>query len=213
MRLTLRHMLVVLLAALTMTGAASGRASVEIRAIDGRVLKPFEPAGAAGVIFFVATDCPISNTYAPEIQRVCRDYASRGVSCALMYEDVDIAGSSRDRGTGGAAGRNPLDAAVRAHLREYGYGTMIAAIDRARTISTHAKASVTPQAVVVDHRGEVRYRGRIDNFYAALGKPRQQVTEHDLRDALEDVLAGRPVKRPATNALGCHIVDPSFSRK
>ena len=34
----------------------------------------------------------------------------------------------------------------------------------------HAKASITPQAVVVDRAGAIRYRGRIDNFYAALGR-------------------------------------------
>lgn len=204
---------IAIVVAVSALAAASGRAAIEIASIDGRMLKPFEPAGAASVIFFVTSDCPISNTYAPEIQRVCRDYASRGVSCALMYEDVETsgAGSSGDRGLGGS--KSSLDETVRAHLREYRYGTMTAAVDRARTIATHAKASVTPQAVVVDRRGEIRYRGRIDNFYAALGKPRQTVTEHDLRDALEDVLAGRPVRKPDTKALGCHIVDPDFSRK
>jgi hypothetical protein len=62
--------------------------------------------------------------------------------------------------------------------------------------------------VVVDRAGSIRYSGRIDNFYAALGRPRQRVTEHDLRDALDAVLAGRPVPRPRTDAVGCHIVDP-----
>ena len=41
--------------------------------LSGQPLKPFEPAGPASVIFFVATDCPISNSYAPEIQSICRD--------------------------------------------------------------------------------------------------------------------------------------------
>ena len=45
-----------------------------MRDLSGRVVTPFAPAGAANVIFFVATDCPISNSYAPEIQRVCREY-------------------------------------------------------------------------------------------------------------------------------------------
>jgi hypothetical protein len=197
MRLTFGSF-VVALAAVTIAAAAGGGASIEIKTVDGRTVKPFEPTTAASVIFFVATDCPISNSFAPEIQRICRDYAGRGVSCSLMYEDV-----------------GPTDEAIRTHLREYGYGamtTMTAAADRARTIAKHAKASITPQAVVLDHRGEIRYRGRIDNFYAALGKPRQQVTERDLRDALDDLLAGRPVRKPETQALGCHIVNPDFSR-
>lgn len=52
---------------------------------------------------------------------------------------------------------------------------------------------------------DVRYRGRIDNLYINIGRTRQQVTSHDLTDALDAVLAGRPVKQPTTEALGCYI--------
>ncbi len=162
-----------------------------IRGIVGRVIDPFEPAGKATAVFFVCTDCPISNFYAPEIQSICRDYRSRGVDCALMYEDLKV------------------DAAtVLAHLKEYGYHGIPVAIDADREIAERAGATVTPQAVVIDHDGQVRYRGRIDNFYAALGRPRQKVTQHDVRDALDAVLAGKTVAEPETKALGCYIVDP-----
>lgn len=191
---TLMAMGLVLAAAVSASGDG---AAVQVRGVDGRVLTPFRPAQAANVLFFVATDCPISNSYAPEIQRVCRDYAGRGVTCSLMYEDVEVAGAV------------PLDEQVRKHLRDYRYGTMPAAIDRTRAVAREAHATITPQAIVVDRSGAIRYSGRIDNFYAALGKPRQRVTEHDLRDALDALLAGRPVPRPRTEALGCHIVDPA----
>lgn len=182
--------------------AALRAPDVRIRALDGEMLTPFAPAGTAGVIFFVATDCPISNSYASEIQRICRDYGSRGVQCSLMYEDVD---------SGAAPAR--LDDAARRHRAEFKYSGMAAAVDRLRAVATAAGASVTPQAIVVDRAGTIRYRGRIDNFYAALGKPRQQVTERDLREALDEVLAGRAVSRPETEALGCFIVDPAQLRK
>jgi AhpC/TSA family len=174
----------------------------EILDVTGHPLNPFEPAGVANVLFFIATDCPISNSYAPEIQSICRDYAGRGIECSLMYEDVDLAASSRQ-----------LDESVRKHLQEYGYTRIPAVVDRARTIAKRAKASVTPQAVVVDRTGKIRYRGRIDNFYAALGKTRRQVTEHDLRAALDAVLSGAVVPKSETEALGCFIVDPAVLRK
>jgi thiol-disulfide isomerase/thioredoxin len=177
---------------------ASARAPNQVRDIDGRVLALFEPASAASLILFVATDCPISNSYAPEIQRVCREYGPRGVNCALVYEDVETPGTR-------------VDDEVRKHLK---CGARVpAAVDRSRAIAKQAKATVTPQAVVIDRTGEIRYRGRIDNFYAAFGKTRQQVTERDLRDALDAVLAGRAVPRPETEALGCYIVDPATVRK
>jgi len=200
---TLRIVLASLLLASVTTLAAGeqGRAP-RLRALTGTPLAPFSPSGPANVVFFVATDCPVSNAYAPEIQRVCREYGPRGVSCALIYEDVDL-----DPSTGA------LDRQVTQHLTEYGYAGMPSAIDRDRTAASFARASITPQAFVVDRTGAIRYRGRIDNLYAALGKPRQHVTSHDLRDALDAVLAGRPVPTPETEALGCFIVDPALLRK
>lgn len=190
------------LAVLASAAATRGPAVGQILDLDGRPLNPFAPAGAANVIFFVATDCPISNSYAPEIQRVCREYGPRGVGCSLIYEDVDTSSSA-----------TRLDAEVRKHLQDYRYSDIAAAVDRTRAVAKRVKASVTPQAVVIDHAGEIRYRGRIDNFYAALGKPRQQVTERDLRNALDAVLSGRPVPKVETEALGCFIVDPALLRK
>jgi thiol-disulfide isomerase/thioredoxin len=192
----------VFLAVLAVAPANRGAAVGQILDLDGRPLNPFAPAGAANVIFFVATDCPISNSYAPEIQRVCREYGPRGVGCSLIYEDVDSSTSA-----------TRLDDEVRKHLWEYRYADIPAAVDRARTVAKRARASVTPQAVVIDRAGQIRYRGRIDNFYAALGKPRQQVTERDLRNALDAVLSGRPVPKIETEALGCFIVDPALLRK
>jgi hypothetical protein len=208
-----------------------------MNAVTGGTIMPFAPAGKAGVVFFVATDCPVSNSYAPEIQRVCREYGPRGVGCSLIYEDVDVHPTSAplvDRLNGtrspsdglsteiwradqrAARSRDyeeiPLDKQVRAHLQEYGYASVPAAVDRDRTAATAAKATITPLAVVVDRGGDIRYRGRIDNLYAALGKRRQQVTSHDLRDALDAVLSGRRVQNPETEALGCYITDPALLR-
>ena len=174
---------------------ASG-AGVRIRDMDGQLLDLFHPGGKAGVIFFISSDCPISNSYAPEIQRLCRTYEASGVSCSLLYEDVAITASE-----------------ARKHQTEYRYSGIPAAIDAKRDVSRAAHVSITPEAVVVDAKGQIRYRGRIDNFYASFGKSRQQVTEHDLSDAVDAVLAGRPVLKPETKALGCYIVDPEILRK
>jgi DNA-binding transcriptional LysR family regulator len=170
--------------------------SVQIRGIDGAILHPLEPSGAANVLFFVATDCPVSNSYAPEIQRICGAFAARGIGCALIYEDPGV--SAED---------------VRKHVDEYRYRGMPAAIDRDGSLAAEVRASITPQAVVVDRHGAIRYRGRIDNFYAGLGRPRQVVTAHDLQDALNAVVAGKPVATAETEAIGCYIVPSNLRRK
>jgi hypothetical protein len=162
--------------------------AAQMRDVDGTARDLFAPAGTANVLVFVASDCPISNGYAPEIQRICRDYRTKGVACSLVYEDMSI------------------DAAhVRAHRDAYGYKGIPAVIDADGAIAKRAKATVTPQAVVIGPGGSVKYRGRIDNQYAALGKPRRVVTVHDLRDSLDALLAGRPVAHPETEAFGCFI--------
>ena len=51
--------------------AALLAASFEMKGLRGETLRPLEPGGVANVLVFTATDCPVSNGYAPEIQRVC----------------------------------------------------------------------------------------------------------------------------------------------
>jgi hypothetical protein len=119
-----------------------------------------------------------------------------GVRCLLFYEDVAI-----DR-------RGALE-----HLRQYGYHDIAAAADGDRAVARRAGATVTPQAVVIDRRGDVRYRGRIDNAYVRFGTRRTHVTVHDLTDAIDAVLANRRVASPETEALGCAIAPHITSRK
>jgi len=137
----------------------------------------------------VSTDCPVSNAYAPEIQRVCDTYRSKGVACALVYEDVHVSAGD-----------------VRRHLDEHRYQGIAATIDADASLGARVSATITPETVVIDHTGAVRYRGRIDNFYVSFGHSRQVVTVHDLRNALDAVLAGKPVPAPVTDAVGCFIV-------
>ena len=167
--------------------AATGGTPV-VRDIDGRELTPLTPSGAAFVLFFITHDCPISNYYAPEIQRMCSEYKSKGVGCALVYIDPTLDSKS-----------------VRQHLTEYRYGDIPAILDRSRALVGATHATVTPEAVVVAHGGAVAYRGRIDNAYASLGKPRRQVTQRDLRAALDAILAGKSVAQAETSAVGCGI--------
>jgi hypothetical protein len=163
--------------------------SFEVKDVDGRPFKPFRVAGKAQVLFFLSAECPISRFYAREIQRTCKENAARGVSCSLVYEDLPV---------------NP--AAIKVHLREFGYSGIPAMTDNTGKIAAQVAATVTPQAVVLDRFGKIRYTGRIDNFYADLGKPRRAATVHDLRDALDAVVAGRVVARPETTPVGCFIV-------
>ena len=66
---------------------------------------------------------------------------------------------------------------------------------------------------MVDRPGKIRYSGRIDNYYADLGKPRRQATVHDLTESLDAIVAGRAVSNPETPAVGCFIMSPEIFKE
>jgi hypothetical protein len=162
---------------------------VAVRDIDGVMREPLKvEKGHAEALFFITNDCPVSNYYSHEIRRICDDYEKRGIGCMLVYTDPTL-----------------TDDQARQHAKDYGHGAYPKIVDRAHALVKATGAAVTPTAVVVKPDESIAYRGRIDNFYAGLGRPRRIVTEHDLREALDSVLAGKPVANPETSPVGCYI--------
>jgi thiol-disulfide isomerase/thioredoxin len=149
------------------------------------------PAGAKAIVYiFTSTDCPVSNRYAPEVQRLVKTFAPKGVVFRLIYP-----------------ARNESEAAIRAHQRAFAYeGPTEALRDPTLALVKFSGATITPEAAVVVN-GAVVYRGRIDNRYAELGVERAAPTTHDLADALTATLAGAPIAHPITQAVGCFIAD------
>jgi thiol-disulfide isomerase/thioredoxin len=141
----------------------------------------------AVVLFFVSTDCPLSNRYVPEMNRIESAYAARGVALYAVQGDATV--SLRE---------------VRQHVKEFGY-TFPYLIDPEESLASYTGATATPEAAVLAPDGRLLYLGRIDNRLEDYGQERVQVTEFDLRDALDAVLAGKPVPHPRTKALGCAI--------
>jgi peroxiredoxin len=139
------------------------------------------------VLLFVTTDCPLSNGYVPEMNRIDSAYEPRGVAFYAVQGDATV----------------PLEA-VREHVKEFIYNFPYL-LDPEETLATFSGATTTPEAAVFSPEGSLLYLGRIDNRLEDFGKQRVQITEFDLRDALEAILAGKPVPRPRTKALGCAI--------
>jgi hypothetical protein len=159
---------------------------ISVRDLDGAVHPIPDPKLRATALFFVAHDCPVSNGYSPEIERICAKYAPQQVAFYMVYEE------------------EITPDAVRKHAKEYGY-TCPLILDSTFRLAHRAGATVTPEAVVITPDGKEPYRGRIDNLYYGFGKARYRATTHDLRDALEAVLSDKPVPTPVTQAIGCYI--------
>ena len=170
--------------------------SIAVRDVDGVRREPLKvEKGHLSALIFVTNDCPISNYYAHEIRRTCDEYAPRGLQCTLVYIDPTM-----------------KDADATRHAREYGHGDYPKVVDRDRALVDSTGATVTPEVVMIRADESIVYRGRIDNYYAELTKPRAQVTEHDWRDALNSVMAGKAVAKPEVPAVGCYIPDKKLYR-
>ncbi|MFN0167425.1 MAG: hypothetical protein ACKV22_13420 [Bryobacteraceae bacterium] len=152
-------------------------------------------AARARVLFFLAHDCPIANSYAPEIRRICGDYASQHIECVLIYVD-------------------PItpDGALLSHQKEYGLAQIPAEIDRRQAWAHKTGATVTPESVVIGPKRRILYRGRIDDRHPGWRESRREPTRRDLREALSEIAAGRPVRVPRTKAVGCYIPSPPLAK-
>lgn len=140
------------------------------------------------VLFFITTDCPIANGFAPEINRIVAEYRAKGVEFSMIYTDLTLTAD-----------------AISNHASEYGYESTVR-VDSGRVLSRKYGVSVTPEVVVLAGGARV-YRGRIDDRYLAPGQYRLKPTTRELRDAIDAVLGGRPVPVAETKAAGCPLTD------
>ena len=138
------------------------------------------------VMIFVRTDCPVSNSYAPEVKRLYEVYKVKGIDFQLIYSDPGL-----------------TEAGMRKHLAEYGYA-IPAERDEKHRFSKPAGATVTPQAVVFVN-GKIVYKGRIDDRFGAIGKSRQTASGRDLEEVLNMIVAGKQIRSRVTKAVGCAI--------
>jgi peroxiredoxin len=183
-------MLRVLLAGVIVCAAAfaAQRPQFALRDTSQVVHSPEEWNGKkAIVVFFTTTDCPLSNNDVPEMNRTQRDYASRGVAFYAVQADTTIA-----------------DADVVQHTKDYQFSFPVL-FDPHQMLAKMTGATTIPSAAVLTPDGTLLYLGRIDNRVEDFNVRRQEPTKFDLREALDAVLAGKPVAHPRTKAFGCAI--------
>ena len=141
------------------------------------------------VVCFLGAECPLANLYAARLNRLAAQFEKRGVRFIGINSNVQDS-------------MPELTAFVKKHELVF---PMVKDYDRAAALGFGA--SRTPEVLVVDHRGEVRYQGRIDDQYRP-GLLRPRLDRDDLRLALMQLLSGEPISVPRTTATGCLISLP-----
>jgi hypothetical protein len=150
---------------------------------------PFTSPARARVLIFVRTDCPITNRYAPELQRLSQEFSSRGAAFWLVYPDPASTQES-----------------IEQHRAEYNFpGTVLR--DPRHSLVKLAHATTAPEAAVFDSGGHLQYHGRIDDRWVNPGTARRAARTHDLEAAIAAVLAGHGPVQAATQAVGCSLAD------
>jgi mono/diheme cytochrome c family protein/thiol-disulfide isomerase/thioredoxin len=141
----------------------------------------------ASAVIFVSTQCPISNKYMPELNRLAKEHANDGIRIYAVISDPT---TSR--------------AAAMQYAKEYQIGFPVL-FDASGELAQRLAPTMTPEALVLDRAGEVRYRGRIDDLWIDLRKQKSTATTHDLADALTAVAAGKAPATAKTPTIGCYF--------
>ncbi len=138
-----------------------------IRAADAKVT----------AVIFISTVCPVSQEYERRYAVLFETFAPLGARFAFVYSN-----------------RNEPLPEIRRHAAGL---TLPVYQDEGQRAADRFEAAVTPSAVLVNARGEVVYRGRIDDA----ANP-ARVKDRSLENAIRAVLAGKRVTVPETKAFG-----------
>lgn len=143
----------------------------------------------ACVLFFFSNTCPVARRYMPRIIQLEAGYRARGVQ--FIAVNASPADSHREVAQFAMEFKIPFPV-----LKDSDFSAVKA-----------LGVTRTPEVVVLDQRFETVYQGRIDDQYR-LGGVRPTATRHDLAEALDAVLEGRPVPASRIPAEGCVLTVP-----
>jgi len=134
------------------------------------------------VVIFIATKCPVSNAYNDRMEKVFEDYKAKGINV------IGINSNNTEPST-----------EVKSHAAEKGLKFTILK-DDGNKIADRLGATRTPEVYLLDSKGKLAYHGRIDDAQKV-----ESITSNDLRNALDEVIAGKAVSKTGGAAFGCSI--------
>jgi peroxiredoxin len=159
----------------------------ELPGVDGVSHSLDSFGGEVLVVIFSCNHCPYVRDYEDRMVSVQRDYLGKGVQLVAI--------NSNDEKS------YPEDSfpkmVERARAKGFNFPYLR---DESQNVAELFGAACTPHVFVFDRERALRYRGRIDD-----SRDPSKVTSHDLRNALDDLLSGRPVGVPDTRPFGCSI--------
>jgi thiol-disulfide isomerase/thioredoxin len=164
--------------------------------VDGQThcLKEYA-ASKVLVIAFICNHCPTSQLYETRIKQIAEDYKDKGVAVVAIEPNNPDAVLLNEMGYTDV-GDSLEDMKTRAEYRHFNFPYLYDG--ETQKISTAYGPTATPHIFVFDSDRKLRYEGRVDNN---MREP--LVTKRDVRDALDALLASKPVAVAKTPSVGC----------
>ncbi|MFK8005646.1 MAG: redoxin family protein [Saprospiraceae bacterium] len=139
------------------------------------------------VYVFVAEKCPISIYMAKPLQEAFARYGNE----VDFYTVFPM--------------KNSTEATAQKFLEKYKLPNFKIKLDNYQGFARKLGATITPEVVVLDEKGEVAFRGRVSDAYKAPGKMKHGVRKNELMTVLEKLTNGQSVPKPWAEAVGCYI--------
>ncbi len=158
--------------------------------VDGKTvsLKDFADKPAL-LVMFICNHCPFVKHIAAGLAQLGKDYLPKGAAIVAIQPN-DVAGYPDD---------SPEKMKAEAQSRGYTFPYLY---DATQSVAKSYRAACTPDFFLFDKSRKLVYRGQLDASRPDNGLP---VTGHDLRAALDAVLAGSPVNAEQRPSIGCNI--------
>ncbi|GAA4417758.1 hypothetical protein GCM10023187_50550 [Nibrella viscosa] len=150
------------------------------------------------VVVFTCNHCPTAQAYEDRLIRFTADYKNKSVQVVAISPNDPEAVSLDELGYSDLS--DSFDE-MKIRASEKGY-TFPYLYDGATQTTARAYGAVaTPHVFVFDKNRTLRYVGRFDDVEKPTGKP----NHNDARDAVDALLAGKPVTNPTTKTFGCSV--------
>jgi peroxiredoxin len=164
--------------------------------VDGKTHRLSEYAGAKILaIVFECNHCPVSQLYEGRIEKLYKEYRSKGVAFVAINPNNPKSIRLNEQGY-----TDVNDSLAEMKIRTAFRGSEWPYLYDGETQSVSSKFGVvaTPHIFLFDQNRRLQYQGRIDD-----NQREDLVKSQDARNAIEAMLAGRPVALTSTNAFGC----------
>jgi hypothetical protein len=162
--------------------------NTELKVLNKRVIKALKiNKSELNLFYFLEPSCPISQKYQSIIQKLNLTFDSLGIKSTFIYPNSF---SKNDE--------------INQFSKEIDFKAAVL-LDFNKYFTRKIGAKITPEVFLINKKGQIKYKGAIDDWYYQLGKNRKQITNHYLINAVNNYFANSEINPKITEAIGCDI--------